>query len=98
MHQQLERLRREIVHRFIVLTCELVQKLLRQQRNVTRPAAQRRQIDFHHAQPEKQVLAEFSGFDEFFQVFVRGSNKPQVRRQSFIRADAFEGPLAGEMV
>ena len=94
IHQRFERVRREIVHRFAVFLREFAQKTLRQQRNVARPLAQRRQFDFHHAQPEKQIFAEFPGFDQFFQIFIRRRNQPHVGRQGLVRADALKRPLA----
>ena len=69
-------------------------KRLRQQRNVARPLAQRRQSDFHHAQPEKQILAESPGLDHFLQIFIGRGDQPHIRGQGFVRADPLEGPFA----
>ena len=83
---------------FTVLACfsaaNSAQKTLRQQRNVPRPLAQRRQVDFHHAQPEKQILAERPRLHQILQVLVRRRDQPHVGRQRFVRADPLKRPFA----
>ena len=95
-HQRFERFGGKIVHFFVVLPGELAQKILRQQWDVPRPLAQRRQPDFHDFQPEVKVFTERTGFDQFLQIFVRGGDQPHVRRQRLAGTDALERALAEE--
>ncbi len=69
---------------------------MRQQRQVFGPLPQRRQPDLHHAQAEKEVLAERARLDQFLQVLVGGCDQTDVGRECFVRANPREGPLPQE--
>jgi hypothetical protein len=63
----------------LVLSGKLPQKRLRQQWNVFPALTQRWQPDFHHAQPEEQVLAKFPGFNRLLEVLIRRRNQADIR-------------------
>ena len=61
--------------------------MLRQQRDVFRPLAQRRQVDRDHMYPIVEILTEFSFTDRLVQVLVGGGNEPHVHSMGLNRAN-----------
>ena len=66
LHQQLHRRPRDAGHRFLHLLGVLGEEVLRQQRDVLAPLAQRRQANRNHVDPIEQIFAEAALGDRFF--------------------------------
>src|SRR6266850_2090833 len=58
--------------------CELVQKILGEQRDVAEAFAERRKRDVEHLQPVEQILAERSAVDRLTEVAVAGRDDAHV--------------------
>src|SRR6266481_3580651 len=70
-----------------------LQKRCRQQRNILFVSTQRRQLNGHHAQPVKQVLAKLSGADLRGQIAVRRADHPHIHRNRLRPAKPFNGAI-----
>ena len=68
LHQQVERLGRELEVRLVVLLAVFLEEVLREQRDVVLPLAQRRQVDVDDVQPVVEVLAEPSVLHHLLQI------------------------------
>ena len=64
-----------------------------QRQNVFAAFAQRRDVQLHHVQPVKQVLAKSSRLDLLFEVAVRGGEDARVGLDFAIRADALKASV-----
>jgi len=62
---------------------KLAQKFLRQQRDVPARSRNRRQLNFHHAQPEKQILTERAALTRSSRLLLVGQSTGH-RRQSLV--------------
>ena len=65
----------------------------RQRQNVLAPLAQRRNVQLHHVQPVKQILAKPAGFDFLLQIAVAGGEDAGVGVDFAVRADALKSPV-----
>ena len=71
----------------------LVQEVIDQPGNVLAAIAQRRQVDAHHVEPIKQILAEVALGDFFLQIDVGGGDHAHVHLHRLRIADALEFAL-----
>ncbi len=67
-----------------------LQKRLCQQRNVLFVRPQRRQVNGHHAQPVKQILAEFPRANLRLQIAVGCADHPHIHRNRLRPAEPFD--------
>ena len=66
---------------------------LGQRQNVLAPLAQRRDVQLHHVQPVKQILAKTAGFDFLLQIAVARGEDARVGVDFAVRADALKSPV-----
>ena len=68
----------------------MLYEMVRKGNYVVHPLAQRRNVDGDDVEPEKQVLAEFTVFYFFLEVFVRGGYDLRVHRDVLDAAHPFK--------
>jgi hypothetical protein len=76
--QQLGRRRRQATHLLLELGIEAIDEERGEQRDIATSLTEGRQIDRHHLQPVKEILAKAPGFDLFFEVAVGRRDDPDV--------------------
>ena len=85
--------RRQRRHLLLHLAAKTLDECARQNRNIVRAIAQRRNRDGKHRQPEVQIFAEQFGGDAGAQRLVGGRHDPHVHLQRDGAADTLEPPL-----
>src|SRR4029079_4764537 len=85
-----QRIIAEASHLAASVFADLVEKRVGQERNVARPAAQRRQLDVYHIDAVVQILSEAALGNGLGQVFVRGEDDADVDFERLRAANGFE--------
>ena len=66
---------------------------IRQRQNILAPLAQRPDVQLHHVQPVKQILAKTTGLHLFLQIPVARGKDADVRLDFSVRAEALESSI-----
>ena len=74
-------------------TGTLLQKMIRQNQHVFLPFPQGRKGNLHDVESIEQIFPESSGFDFFFQIFLRGADQSNVALNRLRPPDPFEPPF-----